>query len=105
MKQNVYLAAATTMKVFFDRTGMKITKFTCFLILATTLNSAFAQSDISALLAKFKSAKADSDKIASYNELFVVPGAYHGFDILMPEAPISQAFISDITDALQRNIK
>lgn len=35
-------------------------------------------------------------------ELLVVPGAYHAFDLLVPDAKVSTAFIQSITVALQR---
>jgi acetyl esterase/lipase len=35
-------------------------------------------------------------------ELLVVPGAYHAFDLMVPEARVSKAFVASITAALQR---
>jgi acetyl esterase/lipase len=35
-------------------------------------------------------------------ELLVVPGAYHAFDLMVPDARVSKAFVAAITAALQR---
>jgi acetyl esterase/lipase len=35
-------------------------------------------------------------------ELLVVPGAYHAFDLMVPDARVSKAFVASITAALQR---
>jgi acetyl esterase/lipase len=37
-------------------------------------------------------------------ELLVVPGAYHAFDLMVPEAQISKAFIQSVTAALLRAV-
>jgi acetyl esterase/lipase len=37
-------------------------------------------------------------------ELVVVPGAYHAFDLMVPDAQISKAFIQSVTTALQRAV-
>lgn len=38
-------------------------------------------------------------------ELYVAPGAYHGFDLIVPEAPISKKFIAAWNDALGRMLR
>jgi len=38
-------------------------------------------------------------------ELLVVPGAYHAFDLMLPDARVSKAFVASITAALQRAFK
>lgn len=38
-------------------------------------------------------------------ELYVAPGAYHGFDLFVPEAPISKKFTAAWNDALGRALK
>ena len=71
MARNVYLARRfTTMKASTQRM-LKVLKLTAFWISLLTINlTVFAQSDISVLLTNFKNAKADSDKISSYSDLF-----------------------------------
>ena len=38
-------------------------------------------------------------------ELTVVPGAYHGFDIICPDAPLTKRFASDELDMLRRHLR
>jgi acetyl esterase/lipase len=37
-------------------------------------------------------------------ELLVVPGAYHAFDLMVPDAQVSKAFIQSVTTALERAV-